>query len=817
MYTSNTTSTPSSRNDPNKKCKHGLKQSHLCPICDTDNIGAAASLPQQERRRDVLTAWARVMGARSTTDIQADRQKVTVELQNTKTQLSEAKTQLIAMKASSNEAADQKTYTVELEKRLQQLISHEAQLQQQSELGQHGATRYDELAATHKLIKESTDKCCGCPSQWVALLEFFVIILTIVLTITVEEAYAAALAGVAAAALLHWGNTGSLRPIPGHLPARRGPRRWTYEIPARTGLFVFAVAVGVGYSFVVHRRDSTCFPPSMNFTLPDDRPERCERLDRLFEHMPQVLQTLLWCGALEYGRRLRRLLKAEIGEHDGHDRRTELLKTAWSNSQANLAMGSSQPTSAASQARTDSGLGGRNESLSPTIFKPLVSPSRPAQETPQVEGQSGLRNLGNTCYMNALVQFLRLIPCPPLTSCGSDLARSCLYLINFLNNPSAGQELQEGALKQLHTLVLQQQKTVNQHGASVRVKRFVPNRQEDAFDLLCCFNDVLWSRTTELTTTLTALFMRECQSCKKTWSRSDSDFSLRARWAPATDNERKDLKELLLASTSADSDSEMSQCQGLETTCVGDTSVKTNMVITNWPSHLIIHVARFAYESSNGAKLQAEVTVPALLDCGGLSHESMPTPPTYKLVAMVLHRGSTLQSGHYRTCLLVDGQWLMFDDESVQRVEESTLSSDEFAQQVYLVLYEKLPEQGATERPIRLANDLGGASSPELTTAKAVTFSLPPDSSSSTSFSEPAFDLDGSESEDKGVERVTLTAQQTPPNPVDRLLPAVESGIHESPPPEHAEQRPGWLALLWESWQGAPSEQEDYANEESVV
>ena len=62
----------------------------------------------------------------------------------------------------------------------------------------------------------------------------------------------------------------------------------------------------------------------------------------------------------------------------------------------------------------------------------------------------------------------------------------------------------------------------------------------------------------------------------------------------------------------------------------------------------------------------------------------------YKIRGLVLHHGRTLESGHYTTMLMLNDEWYMFDDNSVNRMGSIDIDSEQLQRCVYIMLYEKI-------------------------------------------------------------------------------------------------------------------------------
>ncbi len=62
---------------------------------------------------------------------------------------------------------------------------------------------------------------------------------------------------------------------------------------------------------------------------------------------------------------------------------------------------------------------------------------------------------------------------------------------------------------------------------------------------------------------------------------------------------------------------------------------------------------------------------------------------TYKLVSILIHKGSSIKRGHYYSCIKTfDENWYLFNDEKVKKINENEV----FKQEAYLLFYQKVSE-----------------------------------------------------------------------------------------------------------------------------
>lgn len=100
------------------------------------------------------------------------------------------------------------------------------------------------------------------------------------------------------------------------------------------------------------------------------------------------------------------------------------------------------------------------------------------------------------------------------------------------------------------------------------------------------------------------------------------------------------------------------------------------MRIKKVPNVLALHLKRFKYQErlQRYAKLSYRVVFPMDLRLFNTTNDSEDTDRLYSLFAIVVHIGSGLNHGHYIAVVKSGSQWLLFDDETVERIDEEDLS-----------------------------------------------------------------------------------------------------------------------------------------------
>lgn len=104
------------------------------------------------------------------------------------------------------------------------------------------------------------------------------------------------------------------------------------------------------------------------------------------------------------------------------------------------------------------------------------------------------------------------------------------------------------------------------------------------------------------------------------------------------------------------------------------------------PSILVFHMKRFAFDDyGNTVRLHKRVKFPLRLEIGDyMSKVNKSKPPPYELVGVLVHQGSTCDSGHYLAYVRCNGQWFKCNDSEVTKVDLKTVMK----QQAYILMYQ---------------------------------------------------------------------------------------------------------------------------------
>lgn len=326
---------------------------------------------------------------------------------------------------------------------------------------------------------------------------------------------------------------------------------------------------------------------------------------------------------------------------------------------------------------------------------------------------AGLVNLGNTCFMNTVIQCLTY--CPPLANYllhQDDHCSKC-QTINFCMMCELQRHMKRAldkpgdAIKPLY--IYQRLKAIAKH--------FQFGQQEDAHEFLRYVVDNLWkaalanydggakldpaSKETTVVNEIFGGYHRSqviCMKCKEKSNTYDHFMDLILDVKNASSLEKaleKFVEPELLQNDNA------YKCPR----CNVKVMAQKRFTVHRAPNVATFQFKRFDANRMFGGKITKHVSYPEHLELRPYMSDKQGDPVTYRLNAVLVHLGASCNSGHY-FCFVrnSNGNWYCMDDSRVHQVSLGQVLN----QQAYVLFYVRTPPSEPRENnhhtPLKKSN-----------------------------------------------------------------------------------------------------------------
>lgn len=319
----------------------------------------------------------------------------------------------------------------------------------------------------------------------------------------------------------------------------------------------------------------------------------------------------------------------------------------------------------------------------------------------------GLRNIGNTCFLNSVLQCLHYTaPLHNLLVFGEHQKRCLCQAEHCMLCELAGlfKNMAKGSMCTPSTIV-SRLKGIARH--------MKPGRQEDAHEFLRYFVDALQRSAlfglpndipTKLkeTTAVHAIFggrLRSCITCAHCHHRSLTcdpflDISLEVKQTDSVEGAFTHFTRVESLSRG-----NRYKCEA----CGQLTEASKQMTINQLPNVLTVHLKRFAPGMDGVSKIHKHISFDHELDVKPYVSEGVSIVNTkYSLYGVLVHDGHSTHSGHYYSFIKSSNSfWYCMNDESVTQVSLATV----LKQRAYLLFYQQQPPTNPIHPSTKLEED----------------------------------------------------------------------------------------------------------------